>query len=676
MGLADGYLDQIKKFEGYRPKAYWDQKQWSIGYGSRAQGPNETIDETTADQRLRQEIAAARQRVEGFAPNLSEGQRAALTSLTYNAGDQWMRSGLGSAVQRGDWADAQNRFLQYNKAGGVELPGLVSRRQAEASWLGGPSQVADASPPSPSPSSQPSLPGYSMQPTSPAPFSLDNWLTSPLFQMGASVLGADNIGQGLTQGAQNANSLAINRLKMQSMQDEWQQKQQMRELYGRVFPNGSPNMEHPLLKGVTPEIATLAATYGPDHGLDALRDYQMKRAASQIALEAEAQKRSEMMKMVDGFFGGAPAAGAPPPSPSPAPGTPPPQAPMAPMAAMPGVSVDFSRVAQPQQPQTPQMQPAPASAMMPNVTPAPAAGDARALVLQDPTLRRVMGLNIALGDTKGAMTAYEKALERATGPEIAGQTELAKEQAKNISTDAKTTKAARDLWGLLDQTERAANALGPGRLDSASSPSLDYDGWAATAYRNMSPQAYNDRLKLMTYVNNMIVQARETQRGLGQLTEGEQATLEKAYTTMKHATSGKEFYNALDTVRSVVAQKIPERQGYAPRWITEAEEAQKPKPAVNLRDGVPGIAVDFANVKDMVPPPKGAGRQVDRIDASLEGSTVYDNERGKWGIVLNGEFVPKSRLLKPNGLVMLERARVAQEAAAAELARRERRSGP
>ena len=282
-----------------------------------------------------------------------------------------------------------------------------------------------------------------------------------------------------------------------------------------------------------------------------------------------------------------------------------------------------------------------------------------------------MGLNLAIGDAKGAMTAYEKAIERATAPEIAGQTELAKEQAKNISGDVKSVKAARDLWGLLDQTERAAKALGNGRLNSAASPSLDYDGYGSTLYRNMSPQAYNDRLNLMTYVNNMIVQARETQRGLGQLTEGEQATLEKAYTTMKHATSDKDFFRALDTVRSVIAAKIPERQGYTPQWILDLESAQQPKsgaaPAANPRDGVPGIALDFGalqKTKDLVPPPRGAGQQVDTIDASLEGRTVYDNERGKWGIVINGEFVPKSKLSKPNGIAMLMRAQAARDSQA------------
>lgn len=49
----------------------------------------------------------------------------------------------------------------------------------------------------------------------PQGFSLDNWMMSPLFQMGAGVLGAPNIGQGLMQGSQAAAGFANNRRKAQ-----------------------------------------------------------------------------------------------------------------------------------------------------------------------------------------------------------------------------------------------------------------------------------------------------------------------------------------------------------------------------------------------------------------------------------------------------------------------------
>lgn len=133
--IAPHYLDAIKKFEGYTPKPTWDYKQWSSGFGTRAKHPGEVIDKATAEQRLQEELSKARGIVDKFSPNAPDGAKAALTSLTYNAGDAWTRSGLGQSVQAGDWNGARQRFLQYNKAGGQTLPGLASRRAEEAKWM-------------------------------------------------------------------------------------------------------------------------------------------------------------------------------------------------------------------------------------------------------------------------------------------------------------------------------------------------------------------------------------------------------------------------------------------------------------------------------------------------------------------------------------------------------------
>jgi lysozyme len=155
--LDPQYLDAIKGFEGYTPNASWDYKQYSSGYGTKAQAGDENIppDQLKAiyEQRYQDEIAKAAAHVDSVNPNLSPGAKAALTSLTYNAGPGWSQSGLGAAVRAGDLDTAKNLFLQYNKAGGQVNPGLVSRRQQEAAWLGGglppAPQTAPASPASP-----------------------------------------------------------------------------------------------------------------------------------------------------------------------------------------------------------------------------------------------------------------------------------------------------------------------------------------------------------------------------------------------------------------------------------------------------------------------------------------------------------------------------------------------
>lgn len=130
------YLERIKSFEGYTPVAKADYGQFSVGYGTKARFAGERIDPLEAERRFSSEIKEAATLVDKFAGNLDPGSRAALTSLTYNAGTAWMTSGLGAAVQKGDLDEARRLFVLYNKAGGEVLPGLVTRRQAEAAWIG------------------------------------------------------------------------------------------------------------------------------------------------------------------------------------------------------------------------------------------------------------------------------------------------------------------------------------------------------------------------------------------------------------------------------------------------------------------------------------------------------------------------------------------------------------
>lgn len=150
--MSANYLDAIRAFEGFTPKASWDYAQFTNGYGTKAKFAGEVIDKAEADRRFQAEIAEARQIVEKHAPHVDDGTKAALTSLTFNAGDKWARSGLGEAIRSGDTERARELFLQYNKAGGEVLPGLAKRRVAEAAWIGNPQIAAGserAAPPHP-----------------------------------------------------------------------------------------------------------------------------------------------------------------------------------------------------------------------------------------------------------------------------------------------------------------------------------------------------------------------------------------------------------------------------------------------------------------------------------------------------------------------------------------------
>lgn len=134
--MHHSYLEAIKSFEGFTPQAKWDYAQFSNGYGTKALYPGEAITPEEAERRFAAEIVAARSIVEKHAAGWDEGTKAALTSLTFNAGTRWITSGLGAAVRSQDVEAVKARFLQYTKAGGEVLPGLVSRRLAEFDWIG------------------------------------------------------------------------------------------------------------------------------------------------------------------------------------------------------------------------------------------------------------------------------------------------------------------------------------------------------------------------------------------------------------------------------------------------------------------------------------------------------------------------------------------------------------
>jgi lysozyme len=140
-------LENIKRFEGWSPRASWDYKQNSVGYGTRARHPGEVIDRAEGERRLQEEVTKAQAVVNQHIPNAPQGVKDAMTSLTYNAGDKWASSGLGDALRRGNYDAAKALFLQYDKAGGQTLPGLASRRAQEVAWWDGSSGTAAPSAP-------------------------------------------------------------------------------------------------------------------------------------------------------------------------------------------------------------------------------------------------------------------------------------------------------------------------------------------------------------------------------------------------------------------------------------------------------------------------------------------------------------------------------------------------
>lgn len=128
-------VEIVKRFEGLRLDAYLCPAGiWTIGYGHTGgvQG-GERITEERAEELLMEDLKSVQRRL---APALevpvTEGQAAALLSLAFNVGVSAVKgSKLLRRLNQGLPEVAADEFLDWTRAGGRELPGLVRRRRAE-----------------------------------------------------------------------------------------------------------------------------------------------------------------------------------------------------------------------------------------------------------------------------------------------------------------------------------------------------------------------------------------------------------------------------------------------------------------------------------------------------------------------------------------------------------------
>jgi GH24 family phage-related lysozyme (muramidase) len=143
----------IKSKEGLRLEAYADHGQYSIGYGTKASGPDEVITEAEAERRLLAEVKKRKDYVVNFGKKYNydwnENQIDALTSFAYNVGslDQLTANGKRSNEE------IAQMMPENNKASGKTIPALVQRRNEEVAMFGGngsvPTMLASTKPATP-----------------------------------------------------------------------------------------------------------------------------------------------------------------------------------------------------------------------------------------------------------------------------------------------------------------------------------------------------------------------------------------------------------------------------------------------------------------------------------------------------------------------------------------------
>jgi GH24 family phage-related lysozyme (muramidase) len=153
-GISDSLVSSVKTLEGFSAKAFWDHKQYSIGYGTKASGPDEVISEKEADRRLRAELEKSQKTVVDFAKkhnySWNQGQIDSLTSFIYNLGPGALKQVTANGTRSNE--EISKKMLEYNKASGNVSQGLVKRRNIEFAMFSG-GQQSSVTPQTPAPSS-------------------------------------------------------------------------------------------------------------------------------------------------------------------------------------------------------------------------------------------------------------------------------------------------------------------------------------------------------------------------------------------------------------------------------------------------------------------------------------------------------------------------------------------
>lgn len=131
MELSQNGIDLIKGFEGFRSEAYQDcVKVWTIGYGHiKNVHQGQVITQDQGEQLLREDCQKFVNHVNKFYPlyNWNQNQFDALVSFAFNIGSITQLTANGTRTND----VIAKKMLEYCKAGGKEIPGLVARRQKE-----------------------------------------------------------------------------------------------------------------------------------------------------------------------------------------------------------------------------------------------------------------------------------------------------------------------------------------------------------------------------------------------------------------------------------------------------------------------------------------------------------------------------------------------------------------
>jgi len=126
----DKLLEFIKERESFSAKAYKDGDHYSIGYGTKASGPDETISKKVAEQRLLQDIDTREKFIRNFAKvkgyDWNDSQINSLVDFHYNTGQKNFLALTDNGKRSDDEIAA--KLPEYNKVNGEFNQGIQNRR--------------------------------------------------------------------------------------------------------------------------------------------------------------------------------------------------------------------------------------------------------------------------------------------------------------------------------------------------------------------------------------------------------------------------------------------------------------------------------------------------------------------------------------------------------------------
>ncbi len=149
IAVPQAAIDMAKRFEGFHrvPKndpgrAYpyvCPAGYWTIGYGHLCDPKHPPITDAEGEAYLAKDLMIAFSATLRFCPVLAtehEERLAAIVDFTFNLGaGRLQTSTLRRCINQRDWAAAATELRRWVYGGGKVLPGLVTRREAEAAWL-------------------------------------------------------------------------------------------------------------------------------------------------------------------------------------------------------------------------------------------------------------------------------------------------------------------------------------------------------------------------------------------------------------------------------------------------------------------------------------------------------------------------------------------------------------